>query len=1568
MLRRIVAGLSLTIVASFPATAAEPSQASIDADGTHSTTYTGGPYVAPNVSYLEGEAPVCDDSGLNDCDEMALSVTVPNDEWRVIVDVTWTPQTSDVDLEIYDAAGNLVTNSGNLPGLAEAAAFTVDAGTQDYTIRVVPYSGAVSSSEIVARLERRDSGVLGACGFSGAPTETTVVAPGVAKLMRAGGELGAFVHFSMGTLEEQDKLIADAGLMAVADFRRFSRSVFVYGPTAGFVALAKRPEVAYLQENRQLRYFGETGPWATNARVAQEAVSGGPYFDASGQILDGTGVTVSVLDSGVNATHPDFAGRVLHNYKITGDFTGAVPAAFVDVGEGDSDLTSGHGTHVAGTVLGSGARSTATYADDDSAPNVKGTFAGVAPNASLVAYSVGDVVEPVGVAPVALLLWINHGLQHLLFNLDSVEPRPRVASLSLGDGGGSDYNAGDTDSCLVNALVEAGVSVVFAAGNDGGDGQGADDNTSSFCKNPTPGVICVASYDDAGTGSKAASLSGFSSRGQQGIPSSYPDIAAPGSNITAPCTQGLQGQITCSTGAETRWAPLYGTISGTSMATPHVSGAISLLYQADPSLTPAEVEDLIQDTARKVDSNGAYEDDPQNAAGQLKFRGLVDSTAGTTNFGFGAGLLDLHAALEKLAERQVAAGLSEPTFSNQGLPDPAQVTPIVGADQDAALFGAADVLSLSMIEFVDGDDAGIEYQLQVRDATDQGVHAGGIEYMIEHFIDGQASNVAVRIVDGAAEAVDGSEATVVLSGNLLTIRVPYSALGFPRAGAPVHNIRVLSADAQTGAILDFAPSTENAPGEMANLIPAYGRPFTVLTDPTGGEPQEILPGPGVTTVARFGAQSGTTAVIGCLGCPNEGDGFGVHGFSYDLPAGSKYDAIEFEMVWTGPAVYQMTVNGPGGFSESQGAALFLPSVGGVPAGVNRYLIRIENPEPGNYRTLIQESVAAGNPFTLTVRTECPATGCADDQEEEEPEEDRCTLPGISMQSDPAGDQAAGTEHMDVLSISMAELVEATDQLTFVMDVASLEAPLPPNTNWIISFKAMDDQGTQRDLFVRMSTNNVLAAEPEFEYGFVGDSSVSQGDGNGAITGSYSVDGRIQIHVKTGVALSFSDIAATEPLFALTLSTGDLISSVGGRTAQLVGLLGTGLTRTVDSTPVDGSYTLAGNASCIVVDNTAPLASDGSASTVEGQSVEITLTATDGENDPLSFSIVSGPAKGSLGSVTGNTVTYTPNQGETGSDSFTFKANDGTEDSNVATVSISITANPDRDNDGINNEADNCPDVANADQANLDGDAFGDVCDDDVDGDGQLNDDDPCPNDSSNSCVVDRQIDAELTATPTSGTYPLNVAFDATASAYTGGGAIDGVSYTFVFGDGSDAVVNNTGTTSHTYGAAGTYKAYVIVTDENGEFGQSEIITIRTTVSVDVGNPQPTVAALKADVTSGSAPLQVTFDGSDSVAAQDTSIVEWVFKFGDGNSRTVTTASAAAAVVYTYTTPGTFRPSLTVTDSAGGTDTTEAAAVKVADASGNVPEEVAPARKGGGSLGWLILLPLMGAALRRRQLH
>ena len=385
-------------------------------------------------------------------------------------------------------------------------------------------------------------------------------------------------------------------------------------------------------------------------------------------------------------------------------------------------------------------------------------------------------------------------------------------------------------------------------------------------------------------------------------------------------------------------------------------------------------------------------------------------------------------------------------------------------------------------------------------------------------------------------------------------------------------------------------------------------------------------------------------------------------------------------------------------------------------------------------------------------------------------------------------------------------------------------------------------------------------------------------------------------------------------------------------------------------------------------NTAPIAEDADEITGEDLPLEIVLRASDADGDALSYRIVKQPTNGSLGQVTGDRVTYTPAPGYFGFDTFEFVASDGKADSNVATVGILINEDFDYDDDGVHNFDDNCPNTANTDQANLDGDAFGDVCDSDIDGDGIDNSEDACPHDASNSCVSDEQIKAVLTSDTTGGAYDLVVNFDASGSSYADDSPVQGARYTFVFGDGTDPVVQDTATVSHTYTAAGTYKAYVVVTDDNGEYGISETITIRTTVSVDVGNPQPTVAALKADVTSGSAPLQVTFDGSDSVAAQDTSIVEWVFKFGDGNSRTVTTAGAAAAVVYTYTTPGTFRPSLTVTDSAGGTDTTEAAAVKVADASGNVPEEVAPARSGGGSLGWLVLLPLMGAALRRRRLH
>jgi hypothetical protein len=88
-------------------------------------------------------------------------------------------------------------------------------------------------------------------------------------------------------------------------------------------------------------------------------------------------------------------------------------------------------------------------------------------------------------------------------------------------------------------------------------------------------------------------------------------------------------------------------------------------------------------------------------------------------------------------------------------------------------------------------------------------------------------------------------------------------------------------------------------------------------------------------------------------------------------------------------------------------------------------------------------------------------------------------------------------------------------------------------------------------------------------------------------------------------------------------------------------------------------------------NRAPVAVDDTVSTEANTASEVTLRASDGEGDALQFAIVSAPQHGSLGTVSGDKVTYTPAPGYSGSDAFTFKANDGKADSNTATVAIEV---------------------------------------------------------------------------------------------------------------------------------------------------------------------------------------------------------------------------------------------------------------------------------------------------------
>jgi serine protease AprX len=664
------------------------------------------------------------------------------------------------------------------------------------------------------------------------------------RALAAGAVHDAIVHFGAGTPAEHRALVGALGLRVGQDFERHAAALYVIGPVAGLRALAANPTVRYLQSNRRLQYYGDTGGWATRARVAQEPVSGGPYFDAQGRPLRGEGVGIAIVDSGVNTRHPDLVSRTARNYKVscpvpTVDEANVPFCQFNDFGTtASTDTTGGHGTHCAGIALGDGAHS-------------QGTYQGVAPGASLYAFGAGETLFVITVQAAAAFQWI-------LDNNATLDPKIRVVSNSYG--GDGPYDPDGLLEKLSARLAEQGVAVVFAAGNDGGDGESPsadpldpDDHsvTSSYCRHTTPGVICVANYDDAQTGSLRSSLNSSSSRAFIGRHEEYPDIAAPGTLITAACTQPEPGQAVCATGGETHWQPYYGTISGTSMATPHVAGALALLFQARPDLTPAAAELLMQDTARKVATNGPYEADPQNAGG-------------SHNFGFGAGLLDVPAALDALG---VARGV---------LPT-AEAKTIVADDTEAGVSGAADIVSLVIVEATAGGVPGLLYELAVRDAADFG-GAPSVLLQVVGNVDGQRHATAVVLgADGSVTAdpvgprTSTPASSVTREGNLVSFFVPLGRLGAPPVAAPVHNVYAAAYGtnfAGAPALLDRAPSTSDDP-TRAELEPVFGAPYTILSA-SQPEPESRCEAPGVRLLSDAGGDSPTLLIGGSVDAnPNQ---------------------------------------------------------------------------------------------------------------------------------------------------------------------------------------------------------------------------------------------------------------------------------------------------------------------------------------------------------------------------------------------------------------------------------------------------------------------------------------------------------------------------------------------------------------------------------------------------------------------------------------------------------------------------------------------------------------------------
>lgn len=280
----------------------------------------------------------------------------------------------------------------------------------------------------------------------------------------------------------------------------------------------------------------------------------------------GKGITVAVVDTGV-APHQDLTRPV---NRIIGfkDFVN---------NEADPYDDNGHGTHVAGIIAGNGYSS-------------RGKYVGIAPEANILAIKAlnkrgsGNMSDIIG------------ALQYVLETKDKYNTR--IINLSFGSPANVSYEK-DPLCKSVKELKNAGLVVIAAAGNSG------PDKRTIVSPGISPDVITVGAVDDKRTIDPSDDeIASFSSRGPTREGLAKPDVVAPGVNINSLSNTELDG---------------YKKMSGTSMATPLISGSVALLLDKYGSLSPNEVKEKLMNSCIDL------KDDPENqGSGLVNLQKLFD--------------------------------------------------------------------------------------------------------------------------------------------------------------------------------------------------------------------------------------------------------------------------------------------------------------------------------------------------------------------------------------------------------------------------------------------------------------------------------------------------------------------------------------------------------------------------------------------------------------------------------------------------------------------------------------------------------------------------------------------------------------------------------------------------------------------------------------------------------------------------------------------------------------------------------------------------------------------------------
>lgn len=323
----------------------------------------------------------------------------------------------------------------------------------------------------------------------------------------------------------------------------------------GFSAKLTKKDIILLAENKNVKkIYYDTPVHILPVKVEDTSIKlststgaiGAPYV---WNTLNYTGrnVTVAIVDTGIDYRHPDLGNcsNPGAGCRVRGCFHSLSEG--LDRGENNCLDDHGHGTHVAGIV------------------GAEGGVRGVAPNVSFLAVKVMDSQGSGAMSDVmAGIDWaVGHGA--------------RIISMSLGENSQPDDGLGPVN-VIVDSAVKLGVFFAIAAGNEGpGTGTVASPGDSSL-------ALTVGASDDHSTiGISDDTIAGFSNRGPAAYGRLKPEILAPGVGITS-----------------TQLGGGYTSMSGTSMATPHVAGAAALMLEYNPNLTPIEIKSRLMHSSANI--------------------------------------------------------------------------------------------------------------------------------------------------------------------------------------------------------------------------------------------------------------------------------------------------------------------------------------------------------------------------------------------------------------------------------------------------------------------------------------------------------------------------------------------------------------------------------------------------------------------------------------------------------------------------------------------------------------------------------------------------------------------------------------------------------------------------------------------------------------------------------------------------------------------------------------------------------------------------------------------------------